>query len=130
MKCGSENETFSSETLSATLSVNLGQQLPLCTSVSSFSIIMLLLLFTQSCPTLCSLMDCSLRAPHPWDFPGKNAGMGCHFCLQRIFPTWGLNLCLLCLMHWQAGDYLPPEPGKRVCDCHTNSSYCHILRNY
>ena len=23
----------------------------------------------------------------PWDFPGKNTGMGCHFLLQRIFPT-------------------------------------------
>ena len=22
------------------------------------------------------------RLPHPWDSPGKNAGMGCHFLLQ------------------------------------------------
>ena len=22
--------------------------------------------------------------PHPWDFPGKNTGVGCHFLLQRI----------------------------------------------
>ena len=34
----------------------------------------------------------------PWDFPGKNTGVGCHFVLQRIFPTQGLNQCLL---HWQ-----------------------------
>ena len=27
----------------------------------------------------------------PQDFPGKSAGMGCHFLLQRIFPTQGLN---------------------------------------
>ena len=27
----------------------------------------------------------------PWDFPGKNTRMGCHFLLQRIFPTQGLN---------------------------------------
>ena len=26
------------------------------------------------------------------DFPGKNAGVGCQFLLQRIFPTQGLNL--------------------------------------
>ena len=24
-----------------------------------------------------------------WDFPGENIGVGCHFLLQRIFPTQG-----------------------------------------
>ena len=24
------------------------------------------------------------RLPHPWDFPGKNTGVGCHFLLQRM----------------------------------------------
>ena len=42
----------------------------------------------------------------PWDFPGKNTGMGCHFLLQGIFLTQGLNPGLLCLLHWQA-DSLP-----------------------
>ena len=46
------------------------------------------------------------EAPHLWDFPGKNTGVGCHFCLQRIFPTQGSNLCLLLgiqiLYHWAA----------------------------
>ena len=23
----------------------------------------------------------------PWDFPGKNTGVSCHFLLQGIFPT-------------------------------------------
>ena len=27
----------------------------------------------------------------PWDFPGMNTGVGCHFLLQGIFPTQGLN---------------------------------------
>ena len=27
----------------------------------------------------------------PWDFPGKNTGVGCHFLLQGIFPTQELN---------------------------------------
>ena len=39
----------------------------------------------------------------PWAFPGKNTGLGCHFLLQGIFPTQGLNLCLL---HWRV-DSLP-----------------------
>ena len=25
----------------------------------------------------------------PWNFPGKNTGVGCHFLLQGIIPTQG-----------------------------------------
>ena len=32
---------------------------------------------------------------YPWDFPGKNTGVGCHFVLQGIFLTQGSNLHLL-----------------------------------
>ena len=55
----------------------------------------------QSCPTLwpASLL-CS------WDSPGNNTGVGCPFLLQGIFPTGGLNPCLLHVLHWQA-DSLP-----------------------
>ena len=35
------------------------------------------------------------RLFRPWDFPGKNTGVGCHFLLQGIFPTQGSNLGLL-----------------------------------
>ena len=31
----------------------------------------------------------------PWDFPGKNTGVGCHFLLQGIFQTQGWNPGLL-----------------------------------
>ena len=37
------------------------------------------------------------------EFPSKNTGVGCHFLLQGIFLTQGLNPSLL---HWQA-DSLP-----------------------
>ena len=37
----------------------------------------------QSCPTLCNPTDGSPpRLPCPWDSPGKNTGVGCHFLLQ------------------------------------------------
>ena len=36
----------------------------------------------------------------PWDFPGKNTGMGCHFLLQGISPPQGWNPRLL---HWLEG---------------------------
>ena len=46
------------------------------------------------------------RLVRPWDFPDKNTGVGCHFLLQEIFPTQGLNLglphcrqMLYCLSH-------------------------------
>ena len=39
-------------------------------------------------------MDCT-RLLRPSDFPGKNTGMGCHFLLQEISPTQGLNRGLL-----------------------------------
>ena len=31
----------------------------------------------------------------PWNSPGKNTGVGCHFLLQGIFPTQGSNSGLL-----------------------------------
>ena len=43
------------------------------------------------------------RRLSPWNFPGKNTGVGSHFLLQRIFPTQESNSCLLCLqclLHW------------------------------
>ena len=58
----------------------------------------------QSCLTLCNPMDYSpSRLLCPWDFPGENIGVSCHFLLQGIFSTQELNPCLL---HWQV-DSLP-----------------------
>ena len=58
-------------------------------------------LLIQSCLTGCSPIAYSPpRLLCPWNFPGKNTGMGCHFLLQAIFQTQELNMCLL---HWQAG---------------------------
>ena len=38
----------------------------------------------QSCPTLCDPIDSSPPGSRPWDSPGKNTGVGCHFLLQRM----------------------------------------------
>ena len=38
-------------------------------------------LFERPCGLLPTRLLC------PWDFPGKDTGMDCHFLLQRIFPT-------------------------------------------
>ena len=47
-----------------------------------------------------------------WDSPGKNTRVNCHFLLQGIFLTQGLNLCLLRFLNWQAGSLPPAPPGK------------------
>ena len=38
----------------------------------------------QSCPTLRPHRRQPTRLPHPWDSPGKNTGVGCHFLLQCV----------------------------------------------
>ena len=44
----------------------------------------------------------------PWDFPGKNTRVGCHFLLQGIVPTQGSNLrplhCRWILYRWALGE--------------------------
>ena len=42
----------------------------------------------------------------PWNFPGKNAGVNCHFLLQ------GSNWCLLGHLHWKVGSLPLAYPGK------------------
>ena len=60
----------------------------------------------QLCPTLCDPIDCSPPgSSFPGNSPGEGTGAGCHFLLQGIFLTQGLNLSLLCLLHWQV-DFL------------------------
>ena len=52
------------------------------------------------------------QAPLSMGFPGKNTGVGYHALLQGIFPTQGLNLCLLSLLNWQEGSLPLGPPGK------------------
>ena len=67
-----------------------------------------------------SVMSDSLR-PHglqptrllsPWDFSGKNAGVGCHALLQGIFLSQGSKPGLLHFLHWQVSSLPLAPPGK------------------
>ena len=60
--------------------------------------------------------DCSPPESCPWDFPGRNTGVGCHFLLQGIFQSQGWNLSFL---HWQVGS-LP----------RTTKAYSNLLKLY
>ena len=60
----------------------------------------------------CSVVSEPARPLCPWDFPGKNTGVGSHFLLQAIFPTQGWNLCLG--VSWIGRWILyTPEPSKK-----------------
>ena len=76
-------------------------------------------------PMVVQLLSCDQlsrpRGPWPtrflcrWDLPGKNTGVGCHFLLQGIFPTRGLNPCVLHCRQTpasQADSLLTEPPGK------------------
>ena len=55
-----------------------------------------------------TLWTVACQAPLCMGFPRQECWNGCHFLLQRIFPTQGSNLGLL------QADSLPSEPPKLV----------------
>ena len=61
----------------------------------------------------------STRCLCPWDSTGKNTGVNCHALLQGIFPTQGLNLRLLNLLHC-----------RQVFVCFTASSTWEALSRF
>ena len=62
----------------------------------------------------------------PWDSPGKNTGVGCHFLLlQGIFLTQGLNPSLLHLLHVQA-DSLPLVPPGKLEGCKSQAILAQV----
>ena len=88
------------------------------------------------------------RRPRPWDSPGKNTGVGCHFLLQGIFPTQGSNpgllhfrqtlYCLLSQFGTSLFFHVVPCPVLTVAfDLHTYFStgrysglYSHLFKNF
>ena len=51
----------------------------------------------------------------PWDFPGKNNGLGCQFLLQGIFLIQGLNPRLLQILSGRFFTAAPPGKSKKFC---------------
>ena len=70
----------------------------------------------------CSIMSDSLRPRglQParllclWDFLGKNTGVGCHFLLQGIFPTPGIEPASLKSPALVGGFFTPRDAGEAV----------------
>ena len=52
------------------------------------------------------------RLPHPWDSPGKNTGVGCHFLLQCVkVKVKLLSRVQLLATPWTAAYQAPPSMG-------------------
>ena len=68
----------------------------------------------QSCPTLRPHRRQPTRLPRPWDSPGKNTGVGCHFLLQRMkvqSESEALSRVRLFATPWTAAYQAPPSMG-------------------
>ena len=100
--------------------INLQPNIYIGVCIYIYQLLLLLILFIyifcycclviQSCPTLLRPHGlCPARLLYPWDFPGKNTRMGCHFLLQGNFLIQGLKLDLL---HWQVGSLLLSHLGS------------------
>ena len=63
-----------------------------------------LLLLVSHVRLFCNPRDCG--PSNPWDFPGQNTGLGCHFLLQGIFPDPGIKPASPAL----AGGFFTTEP--------------------
>ena len=54
------------------------------------------------------------RLPRPWDSPGKNTGMGCHFlfqCMKVKSESEVSQLCLTLATPWTTAYQAPPSMG-------------------
>ena len=77
---------------------------------------------TQSCPTLCTTMDCS-----PWNSLGQNTGVGRLSIFQGIFPTQESNLGLL---HCRQILYQLRYQGSPHQTCERRPVYVAVLLKY
>ena len=66
-----------------------------------------------SCLLFAALLTVAPRLLYPWNFSGKDTEMGCHFLLQVVLPTQGLNSGLLHLLRWLAGPSLLSHLGNK-----------------
>ena len=75
---------------------------------------MCVLVCAQSYPTLCSPMGCNPPGSSVHGiFQAMFLEWAFLFPTPGIFSTLGLNLCLLCLQHWQMGSLPRAPPGRQ-----------------
>ena len=77
---------------------------------------MLLLLLSRFSPVrLCATPETAAhQASRPWDSPGKNTGVGCHFllqCMKLKSEREVAQSCLTLATPWTAAYQAPPSMG-------------------
>ena len=76
--------------------------------------LLLLLLSRFSRVQLCvTPQTAAHQAPRPWDSPGKNTGVGCHFLLQCMKVNSESEVAQSCPIprHWTVAHQAPPSMG-------------------
>ena len=81
-----------------------------------------------SYPTLWDSMY-PARLLRPWNLPGKNTGVDCHFLLQWVFPIQALNTHPLRFLYWQV-DSLPLAPVMLVFVVKSTLHCKKVVRNF
>ena len=73
-----------------------------------------------------------------WDFPGENTGVGCHFLLQKVFPTQRWN-SISCIGRWIPYYWATREAqciyktyktstfNKTLHQCHSHQYFSYII---
>ena len=65
----------------------------------------------------------------PWDSPGVNTEVGCHFLLHGALPTQGSNSSFLRLLHGRAGSLPLVPPAKQPYILMNNSRHGVAKKN-
>ena len=74
-----------------------------------------------------------IRLPRPWDSPGKNTGVGCHFLLQCVKVKSESEVAQSCPTLSDPMDFSPPGSSvrgifqARVLGSHTISAAAQVL---
>ena len=81
---------------------------------------------TKSCLILSQPLELQLaKFLCPWDFPDKNAGVGCHFLLQWIFPTQESKPCPAL-----AGEFFTAKPPREALGLiESENDSCSVMFN-
>ena len=85
----------------------------------------------QLCPTLCDPIDGSPPGSRPWDSPGKNTGVGCHFLLQCMKVKSENEVVQPCLTPSDPMDCSPPGSSVHgILQAQSTGVGCHCLLRF
>ena len=73
------------------------------------------------------------QPPPPWDFPGKNTGVGCHFllqCMKEKVKVKSFSHVWLFVTPWTAAHQAPPSMGFSRQECWSGVPLPSLLLHY